>query len=100
MQENLEDLNNRLSAAGEAELPMNRFRPNIVLAGGGAAWADDGWGNLKIGSDSSSNNAGGGSAAAGSAVLQYVKPCSRCKVGKPAGPRAVRLSHELDLTRS
>jgi uncharacterized protein YcbX len=81
LQENLADLNNRLSAAGEAELPMNRFRPNIVLAGGGPAWADDGWDALTLGSESSSNNAGGaGASATGSAVLQYVKPCSRCKV--------------------
>jgi hypothetical protein len=52
---------------------MNRFRPNIVLAGGGAAWSDDGWQGLNIGSSS------GGAGGEGT-VLQYVKPCSRCKV--------------------
>lgn len=72
-EENLADLNARLASAGEAALPMNRFRPNIVLAGGGAAWSDDGWQGLNIGSSS------GGAGGEGT-VLQYVKPCSRCKV--------------------
>lgn len=52
---------------------MNRFRPNIVLAGGGAAWSDDGWQGVNIGSSA-------GAAAGEGTVLQYVKPCSRCKV--------------------
>jgi uncharacterized protein YcbX len=85
LQENLCDLNARLSGAGEAELPMNRFRPNIVLAGGGAAWSDDDWHSITISSSNSSNNAGaeGGE----STVLQYVKPCSRCKVRRSAASR-------------
>lgn len=57
---------------------MNRFRPNIVLAGGGAAWSDDGWQGVNIGS-------GAGAAGEGT-VLQYVKPCSRCKVSQSKCP--------------
>jgi uncharacterized protein YcbX len=79
VQENLVDLNARLAGAGEAELPMNRFRPNIVLAGGGSpAWADDTWQSITISSNGVAN--AGSSGAGGSTVLQYVKPCSRCKV--------------------
>jgi uncharacterized protein YcbX len=73
-QENLEALNAQLSAAGEPALPMDRFRPNIVLSGGGAApWADDSWGGISIGTSSAAD--GGGVTK-----LANVKPCSRCKV--------------------
>lgn len=84
LQESLVDLNARLAGAGEAELPMNRFRPNIVLAGGGsAAWADDTWHSITISSSGAAN--AGGSGATGEStglgvLLQYVRPCSRCKV--------------------
>jgi hypothetical protein len=65
MQENLADLNSQLSSNGSSSLPMNRFRPNVVLAGiEGAAWTDDMWGSVAV----------------GGAQLSYVKPCSRCKV--------------------
>lgn len=64
-EENLQDLNSHLSSSGSSPLPMNRFRPNVVLAGfEGGAWADDAWGDVAV----------------GSVQLSYVKPCSRCKV--------------------
>lgn len=40
----LEDLNGRL----EDPLPMNRFRPNLVVTGCGP-YAEDGWGRLRVG---------------------------------------------------
>lgn len=52
-----------LNTALEAPLPMNRFRPNIVV-GGALAYAEDGWARLRI----------------GSAVLAPVHPCGRCEV--------------------
>jgi uncharacterized protein YcbX len=65
LQENLADLNSQLSSNGSSSLAMNRFRPNVVLAGTeGGAWTDDTWGSVAI----------------GGAQLSYVKPCSRCKV--------------------
>lgn len=76
LQENLCDLNARLSGAGEAELPMNRFRPNIVLAGGGSAWSDDNWHSITISSSAGDSSSEGSQVV----VLQYVMPCSRCKV--------------------
>jgi len=42
-------------------LPMNRFRPNIVIADA-TPWAEDTWRRIAI----------------GRAVLRIVKPCSRC----------------------
>jgi hypothetical protein len=89
LQENLADLNNRLANSSDggagAELPMNRFRPNIILAGGGVdAWADDAWGSVGIGS---ANNNDSSSASAAGVELSYVKPCSRCKVGGGLVPR-------------
>jgi uncharacterized protein YcbX len=59
----LGDLNARLQAKGHARLPMNRFRPNIVVSGA-AAYAEDGWRELEL----------------GSAKLRAAKPCGRCEV--------------------
>jgi uncharacterized protein len=59
----LEDLNKRLAAKGHPALPVNRFRPNIVVSGA-PAYAEDGWGELEI----------------GGAMLRAAKPCGRCEV--------------------
>lgn len=55
----LEDLNTRL----ETPLPMNRFRPNIVVRGC-APYEEDDWTTLQ----------------AGAGQLNLVKPCGRCVV--------------------
>jgi uncharacterized protein YcbX len=57
----LEDLNQRLRAAGREALPMNRFRPNVVIAGI-AAFEEDYAASYRI----------------GEALLKPVKPCPRC----------------------
>jgi hypothetical protein len=62
-QASLDDLNRRLAARGARELPMNRFRPNIVLAGS-APYAEDRFADVRI----------------GEATLRGVKPCARCQV--------------------
>jgi uncharacterized protein YcbX len=59
----LDDLNARLATGGHPALPMNRFRPNIVVAGA-APYAEDRWGELKV----------------GGALLRAAKPCGRCEV--------------------
>ena len=59
-QESLEDLNARLVEP----LPMNRFRPNIVLAGGGEPYLEDGWRRVRIGE-------------VGFAVVKW---CARCAI--------------------
>jgi uncharacterized protein len=53
----LGDLNSRLAAP----LPMNRFRPNLVIAGSGA-FDEDRWRTIRI----------------GDLVFDVVKPCDRC----------------------
>jgi uncharacterized protein YcbX len=55
----LADLNARL----DTPLPMNRFRPNLVI-GGSAAYAEDAWGGCRI----------------GEIDLLVTKPCARCKI--------------------
>ena len=60
-QESLDDLNRRLQAQGRARLPMNRFRPNIVIDGVDA-FEEDFLAAIQ----------------AGAASLQPVKPCTRC----------------------
>jgi uncharacterized protein len=59
----LDDLNERLGAAGEDALPMNRFRPNIVLDGL-PAYDEDHLDTLAL----------------GDVVLRMVKRCIRCQV--------------------
>ncbi len=58
-QSSLDDLNSRLEEA----LPMNRFRPNLVVSGS-APYAEDGWHEIRI----------------GETVFFGVKPCGRCVV--------------------
>ncbi|WP_185229848.1 MOSC domain-containing protein [Acetobacter aceti] len=53
----LDDLNSRLAAP----VPMDRFRPNLVVSGA-EAWEEDRWAKIRI----------------GGAELSLVKPCSRC----------------------
>lgn len=59
----LDDLNIRLTARGGSALPMNRFRPNVVLEGL-PAYAEDHLDTITI----------------GGVTLRCVKPCTRCAV--------------------
>lgn len=56
-EKSLEDLNSRM----ESPVPMNRFRPNFVFAGG-APYSEDTWGEYNI----------------GDILLENTKPCDRC----------------------
>jgi uncharacterized protein YcbX len=58
-EEGLQDLNSRL----ESPVPMNRFRPNIVVKGG-EPFVEDIWNRIRI----------------GNVELAVVKPCARCEV--------------------
>lgn len=62
-EESLDDLNGRLQGQGSQPVPMNRFRPNVVVRGAGP-FAEDGWRTLR----------------AGAVTLDVVKPCARCLV--------------------
>ncbi|MFH8974656.1 MOSC domain-containing protein [Streptomyces sp. NPDC017890] len=61
------DALNSLIAEGEhpdeGPLPMNRFRPNVVVSGTGP-WAEDGWSRIIV----------------GEVAFRVVKPCGRCVV--------------------
>jgi uncharacterized protein YcbX len=56
-QASLDDLNTRLEVA----LPMNRFRPNIVVVGS-EPYAEDTWARVAV----------------GEVLLEVAKPCARC----------------------
>lgn len=68
-QASLDDLNARISSANSListsahPLPMERFRPNIVIAGG-EAYQEDAWKEIAI----------------GNARFSLVKPCARCTI--------------------
>lgn len=60
----LEDLNEKIAANSglDCVLPMDRFRPNLVIANTNC-WAEDHWQNAKIGED---------------VEMIQVQPCNRC----------------------
>jgi uncharacterized protein len=59
----LADLNDRLVAQGETAVPMNRFRPNLVVRGC-PAFAEDDWTRFRI----------------GDVTFHAAGPCARCMV--------------------
>jgi uncharacterized protein YcbX len=59
----LADLNDRIQENQGEPVPMDRFRPNIVVAGGDA-FAEDAWNRVRI----------------GSAIFRNAGPCARCIV--------------------
>ncbi len=82
----LDELNARIAAdhpddpVKGAPLPMERFRPNLVVSGT-AAWAEDGWRRIRV----------------GGLEFRVVKPCGRCVVtttdqesGERRGPEPLR----------
>lgn len=75
-QASLDDLNSRLAEP----VPMNRFRPNLVLEGCNA-YEEDTWAALRI----------------GTVGFRVAKPCSRCTVETVNRETSIRAS-ELILT--
>ena len=59
----LDALGRWLAEDGHPPVPMNRFRPNVVVAGS-PPWAEDGWRRIQI----------------GSVTFRVAKPCGRCLV--------------------
>jgi uncharacterized protein YcbX len=59
----LDDLNDRLVAQGGTALPMDRFRPNLVVRGG-TPYAEDRWDRFR----------------AGGVVFRGAEPCARCVI--------------------
>lgn len=59
-EESVDDLNSRLDQA----LPMNRFRPNIVVRGWDSPYGEDTWSDIAI----------------GDVQLRLVKACARCTI--------------------
>lgn len=59
----LDSLGNWLVEAGDQPVPMNRFRPNVVVTGA-EPWAEDRWRRITI----------------GDVCFRVAKPCGRCVV--------------------
>lgn len=76
----LDDLNARLRTRGFPALPMNRFRPNIVVDGIGP-YEEDSWESVRV----------------GDVAVRGIKPCPRCAIttvdqrtGVAVGPEPLR----------
>jgi uncharacterized protein YcbX len=81
-QASLDDLNARLQAQGEPHVPMDRFRPNIVIEGDWEAFDEDVTEFIQI----------------GDVGLALVKPCTRCpmpNVDQQTGERFVEPGRTL-----
>ncbi|GAB4813363.1 hypothetical protein N2152v2_000409 [Parachlorella kessleri] len=65
----LEDLNNSMALP----IPIDRFRPNLVVGGAGA-WEEDSWQAVRA--QAPANGASGGNPV----TFELVKPCDRCRV--------------------
>lgn len=76
VQASLEDLNQNLSE-GSPAIPMNRFRPNVIVSGA-TPWEEDKWESF----------------TAGGVHFRSAKPCDRCKVC-----RLHTQGHEISLWR-
>ncbi len=76
----LDALGRWLMQEGHPAVPMNRFRPNVVVAGA-PAWAEDGWRRVQI----------------GTATFRVAKPCGRCLVTTIDQETAQRGRQPLDL---
>lgn len=74
----LADLNDRLVVQDEEPVPMNRFRPNVVIAGC-PAFAEDTWQRVRI----------------GAAVFRAAGPCIRCIIPTIDQDTAVRYKEPL-----
>ncbi|MCQ4195276.1 MOSC domain-containing protein [Streptomyces parvulus] len=71
--------------AAEGPLPMDRFRPNLVVSGT-TPWAEDGWSRVAV----------------GEVVLRVAKPCGRCVVtttDQTTAGRGTEPLHTLGLHR-
>lgn len=79
-QASLDDLNARLATRGEAALPMNRFRPNVVLEGLDA-YDEDHLDTIAV----------------NGIVLRLVKPCIRCVTTTTDQATAVRGIEPLQI---
>ena len=70
-------LNDDILAGGGEAVPMNRFRPNVVVEND-RPWGEDGWAAIQI----------------GDVVLDFAKPCVRCSVTTVEQDCGVRPSDE------
>jgi uncharacterized protein YcbX len=76
----LDRLGEWLTAVGDQPVPMNRFRPNVVVSGY-EPWAEDRWRRIRI----------------GSVPFRVVKPCDRCVVTTTDQTTGVRSGQPLRI---
>ncbi|KAI9367617.1 hypothetical protein BJX61DRAFT_527495 [Aspergillus egyptiacus] len=81
----MNELNSRLTRQGHAPITIERFRPNIIIRGDGAApWAEDSWKTVRIssaaGSSAGDDSMEEGKSTSKSMTVDIVARCGRCQV--------------------
>ncbi|NBT11637.1 MAG: MOSC domain-containing protein [Betaproteobacteria bacterium] len=87
-QASLDEFNRRLQAAGHEAVGMERFRPNIVLAGVDTPHGEDQLRRLHIDTDQ------------GPVEIALTKPCPRCPIPDVEPASAQRQPHISDVLRA
>jgi uncharacterized protein YcbX len=90
-QASLDDLNARLRTAGRAPLPMDRFRPNLVIDDI-AAFEEDYLAELSMDEGEGENE--------NAAAICPVKPCARCPIPSIDQATAVRGPDPIDILQT
>ena len=80
-EDSLADLNQRLVEKGLEPVPMNRFRPNVVLDGSGIPYAEDMMQRVEI----------------DGVTFNMVKPCGRCEITTTEQTTGIRSSLQEPL---
>ena len=88
----LAELNERLKGAGESEITIERFRPNIIIKGR-EPWSEDSWKTVRINGDSSywTSLTGGNLNAMD---VDVVARCARCTVPNVNPDTAEKNAHQ------
>jgi uncharacterized protein len=82
----LAELNSRLTAAGEGEITIERFRPNIIIKGS-TPWEEDSWKTVRLNGDTPASKSWTstltsfiGATPSGAIDIDIVARCARCQV--------------------
>lgn len=94
----IQELNSRLKEKGVDEITIERFRPNIVVKGGGEgepeAWSEDGWKTVRIVNQAPVSGVSGWLGGSSGLDIDVAARCARCQVPNVDPETAKKDQHE------